>query len=213
MRALPSGDLGFGILLGVIVWVALIVVRLAWTFLTTGLIRTLDRRPYQRTLRARHGDWSWTRSPAIAVPSRSRPRSRSRSRVAGGGPFPMRDLIVFVTAVVIVLTLGVQGPLFPLLVRWAQLPADTAADERDAGADRVVARRPRGAAPNSPRRSASTTRCATRSRARPSSIWPRSRRTVTPRTAPRRARTKEQYTRLRLAAMQVKRETVLRPAR
>ena len=35
VRALPSRDLGFGILLGVIVWLALIVVRLAFTFITT----------------------------------------------------------------------------------------------------------------------------------------------------------------------------------
>jgi CPA1 family monovalent cation:H+ antiporter len=51
--------------------------------------------------------------------------------LASGAPFPDRDLIVFVTSGVIVVTLVVQGLLLPVVVRWARLPADTTvADER-----------------------------------------------------------------------------------
>jgi CPA1 family monovalent cation:H+ antiporter len=46
-----------------------------------------------------------------------------------GGAFTGRGEIVFVTAGVIVLTLLVQGPLLPAVVRWARLPADTAAED------------------------------------------------------------------------------------
>jgi Na+/H+ antiporter len=129
VRDIPSHDVGFGILLGVIVWVALMVVRLMFTFVMTGILRTVDRRPYQRTLRASNralvmnslagfrGGVSL--AAALAIPL----------TVAGGDDFPMRDLIVFVTAVVIVLTIVVQGPLLPAVIRWAHLPEGTESDE------------------------------------------------------------------------------------
>ena len=147
VRGLPSSDLGFGILLGVVVWLALIVVRLAFTFIVTGIIRTVDRRPYQRTLRAStralimnsfagyRGAVSLAAALAIPLDGRSRRR-----------PFPMRDLIVFVTAVVIVLTLAIQGPLLPALIRWARLPAGNEDDERLLAQTEALARRARRAA-------------------------------------------------------------------
>lgn len=46
-----------------------------------------------------------------------------------GSPFPARDDIVLVTAGVILLTLLVQGPLLPAVVRWANLPADHTAKQ------------------------------------------------------------------------------------
>jgi CPA1 family monovalent cation:H+ antiporter len=41
-----------------------------------------------------------------------------------GAPFPDRDLIVFATAGVIAVTLLVQAPLLPAVVRWARLDGD-----------------------------------------------------------------------------------------
>jgi CPA1 family monovalent cation:H+ antiporter len=49
--------------------------------------------------------------------------------LANGAPFPGRDMIVFVTSGVIVVTLVLQGLALPLVVRWARLPADTAIEE------------------------------------------------------------------------------------
>jgi CPA1 family monovalent cation:H+ antiporter len=53
---------------------------------------------------------------ALAVPS----------TVTGGAPFPDRDLIFFVTSVVILVTVVLEGTTLPAVVRWAHLPEDTA---------------------------------------------------------------------------------------
>lgn len=209
VRDLPSRDLGFGLLLGVVVWLALIAVRLVFTFVMTWLIRAIDRRPYQRTLRAPtralvlnafagyRGAVSL--AAALAIPL----------TVEGGAPFPMRDLVVFVTAVVIVLTIAVQGPLLPMLIRWANLPAD---DQRD---ERLLAQR----------ESSRAALDALPELAESLGIDEEVRDKVARETemhlaaleadgdtedGAETARTKEQYVRLRLAAMQVKREAVLK---
>jgi CPA1 family monovalent cation:H+ antiporter len=51
---------------------------------------------------------------------------------------PDRDVIVFVTAGVIILTLLVQGPLLPAVVRWARLPEDTSAGAELHLAERAI---------------------------------------------------------------------------
>jgi NhaP-type Na+/H+ or K+/H+ antiporter len=102
------------------------------------LIRLLDRRPSQRARRMSY-------------------RARVVSAVAGfrgavslaivlsvpveldnGNPFPGRDDIVVVTTGVIVLTLLVQGPLLPAVVRWARLPEDTGLDDELQLAERAL---------------------------------------------------------------------------
>lgn len=49
-----------------------------------------------------------------------------------------RDEIIFVTAGVILLSLLVQGPLLPAVVRWARFPVDHAADEEYELAERAI---------------------------------------------------------------------------
>jgi hypothetical protein len=48
---------------------------------------------------------------------------------SSGAPFPDRDLIVFVTAGVIVVTLVLQGLALPGVLRWARLPRDTSVEQ------------------------------------------------------------------------------------
>jgi monovalent cation/hydrogen antiporter len=48
--------------------------------------------------------------------------------VASGHAFPDRDMIIFVTSGVIVVTLVLQGLLMPVVVRWARLPHDGSVD-------------------------------------------------------------------------------------
>ena len=48
---------------------------------------------------------------------------------------PNRDLIVFVTSGVIAVTLLIQAPLLPRVVRWARLPEDRAAEQERHRAD------------------------------------------------------------------------------
>lgn len=68
---------------------------------------------------------------ALAVPA----------RLASGARFPGRDAIVFVTAGVIVVTLVVQGPALPHVVRWARLPADPAIEQERHLAETVATER------------------------------------------------------------------------
>jgi NhaP-type Na+/H+ or K+/H+ antiporter len=55
-----------------------------------------------------------------------------------GGPFTGRDDIIVVTAGVIVLTLLVQGPILPAVVRWADLPQDASTEDELRLAERAI---------------------------------------------------------------------------
>jgi CPA1 family monovalent cation:H+ antiporter len=121
---------GAGHALAVALTVAAVVVltRLAWVHLTTWLIRTLDRRAVQRTRRASWRartavGWAGFRGAVSLAAALAVPTSLD------GEPFPDRDLIVFTTSVVILLTIIVQGTTLPAVVRWARLPEDTARGE------------------------------------------------------------------------------------
>jgi CPA1 family monovalent cation:H+ antiporter len=102
------------------------------------IIRLLDRRPSQRlrrtTYRARIvsavAGFRGAVSLAIAL---SVPLTTS-----AGEALPGRDEIIFVTAGVIVLTLLVQGPLLPAVVRWARLPDDSALQHELELAERAI---------------------------------------------------------------------------
>jgi Na+/H+ antiporter len=127
-------------LLGVVVavWVGLLVVRFLFQTLSVSLIRLLDRRPSQRARRMSYrarvvsavAGFRGAVSLAIAL---SVPVA-----MENGSPFPGRDDIVFVTTGVIVLTLLVQGPLLPTVVRWARLPEDTGLDDELRLAERAL---------------------------------------------------------------------------
>jgi CPA1 family monovalent cation:H+ antiporter len=128
VRALPSAELGRGAALVAAVSAVIVAVRFGWSFTTPYLLRLLDRRPGQRARRlgARprvvmavagfRGAVSL--AAALAVPQ----------TLKSGAAFPDRNLIVFVTAGVIAVTLLVQAPLLPRVVRWARLPADHEAE-------------------------------------------------------------------------------------
>jgi CPA1 family monovalent cation:H+ antiporter len=65
---------------------------------------------------------------ALAVPTAT----------ASGEPFPGRDVIIFVTAGVIVVTLVVQSLILPFVVHWAHLPPDTKLEEERSLASTVA---------------------------------------------------------------------------
>ena len=80
-------------------------------------------------------------SPACAASSRSRRRWRSRSRPTAASRFPQRDLILFLTFSVILVTLVGQGLLLPAVIRALGL-ANAGRRERHADRDEeFVARR------------------------------------------------------------------------
>lgn len=128
VRGLTSVDLAQGALTVGAVTLVLVAVRIAFLFVSAYTIRALDRRPSQRLRRVSNRSrivsgmagfrGAVSLAAALAVPQ----------LLDSGEPFPQRDLVVFVTAGVIVLTLA-QGLLLPAIVRWARLPADTTLDE------------------------------------------------------------------------------------
>jgi Na+/H+ antiporter len=129
VRGLTSVALTRGLIAVAVVSVVIIGVRIAFLFVATYAIRLLDRRPQQRLRRVSNRArvvsgvagfrGAVSLALALAVPE-----------VLGSGqPFPGRDTIIFVTAGVIVVTLVLQAPLLPGVVRWARLPRDTAVDE------------------------------------------------------------------------------------
>ncbi|WP_448711133.1 Na+/H+ antiporter [Microbacterium profundi] len=120
----------------VAVWVTLLVVRFLFQLLAV---------PFQRI------------GAGAAMPRGLRTRAQIVSTVAGmrgaislaialsvplmtadGVPLDGRDDIVFVTAGVIVLSLLVQGPLLPAVVRWAGFPVDHGEDEEYELAERAI---------------------------------------------------------------------------
>ena len=116
LQASAGGELA---LWGALVSAVVIGVRLAWVFTLPLVLRRVDRRESQRARRialARSGlvlGWAGIRgsvslAAALAIPLRT----------DAGGPFPDRDLIIFLAFVVILVTLIGQGlTLGPLITR------------------------------------------------------------------------------------------------
>jgi monovalent cation/hydrogen antiporter len=127
-RGLTSVDVTRALLAVAGISAVVVGTRFVWMFTTPYVIRALDRRPQQRlrrvgargrTVSAMSGfRGAVSLALALAVPART----------SSGAPFPDRDLIVFVTAGVVAVTL-VQALLLPRVVRWARLPQDTSVDE------------------------------------------------------------------------------------
>lgn len=119
---LRSDGLRHALFLTVTVWVTTLVARFVFIHVSIFLIRLIDRRPYQRTLRTTFRNrlvsvlagfrGAVSMAVALSVPM----------TLADGSAFPSRDVIVVVVAGVVVLSLLVQGVIFPLAVRWAGTP-------------------------------------------------------------------------------------------
>ncbi|MFC4554963.1 Na+/H+ antiporter [Georgenia faecalis] len=135
ITATHAGRLVAGI---VAVWLTLLLVRFGFQMVTVAIIRFLDRRPSQLARRMSHrarvvstvAGFRGAVSLAIAL---SVPTT-----LDDGRPFPGRDEIIVVAAGVIVLTLVIQGPLLPAVVRWARFPEDTTPAEELRLAERAV---------------------------------------------------------------------------
>lgn len=129
MHDIDARDIGRLLLSTVAVWLALIIIRFVFQTISVAVIRVLDRRPSQRGRRMSY-------------------RARIVSSIAGfrgavslaialsvplvlndGTPLPGRDDVIFISAGVIVLTMLVQGPLLPIVVRWARLPEEPEEEE------------------------------------------------------------------------------------
>ncbi|WP_374025534.1 Na+/H+ antiporter [Mycobacterium sp. HNNTM2301] len=101
-----------------------IVSRIVWGEVTTGLIRLIDRRETQRERRAPWRQrfviaWAGFRGAVSLAAALAVPATR-----LNGTPFPDRSLLIFIVTFVILVTVLVQGSTLPAVVRWAKMPDD-----------------------------------------------------------------------------------------
>jgi CPA1 family monovalent cation:H+ antiporter len=107
-------------------------IRLVWFFTMPYLIRLLDRRPEQRLRRVGAQGrlimaWSGMRGAVSLAVALAIPLTTD-----AGEEFPLRDLVIFLTFAVILVTLVLQGLSLPYLIRALHV------DDGGAGADEEV---------------------------------------------------------------------------
>jgi monovalent cation/hydrogen antiporter len=142
LRAVVDGLSGYSaITLGgyaLAVTAVVVGIRLVWFFTVPYLVRAIDRRPVQRTRRvgARWrlvGAWSGMRGAVSLAVALALPFT-----VEGGGSFPKRNLIIFLTFAVIFFTLVGQGLTLPALIHRLGL-SDGGAEAEEETRARLIA--------------------------------------------------------------------------
>jgi CPA1 family monovalent cation:H+ antiporter len=130
VRNIDGTTMAHALVVAITASVVAILTRLVWVHVATWVIRLVDRRAVQRTRRV---DWKartasgWagfrgavSLAAALAVPA----------TLADGTPYAERNLIVFTTVVVILVTILLQGLTLPYVLRWAGIAdGDTARDD------------------------------------------------------------------------------------
>ncbi|WP_405846139.1 Na+/H+ antiporter [Streptomyces sp. NBC_01518] len=124
VRALTSVSLLQATIAALAVSVAVLGTRLLWFYSVPYLVRLLDRRPQQRDRRITAPQrlplaWAGMRGAISLAAALTVPATTAEGRVVG-----QRDAVVFITAVVIVVTLTFLGPTLPAMVRRARFPSD-----------------------------------------------------------------------------------------
>lgn len=133
-RSVMSG-VGYALLVCAVV----IGARFIWMFTTPYVIRAIDRRPRQRELRVGAAEravvaWSGLRGAVSLATALALPRVTD-----AGGPLPGRDLVVFVTFVVVLVTVVGQGLTLPAVIRRLGVVADGREEEHEELLARLVA--------------------------------------------------------------------------
>ncbi|WP_405828498.1 Na+/H+ antiporter [Streptomyces sp. NBC_01176] len=140
VRALTSISLLQATVIAAAVGATVIGARMAWFYTVPYLVRLVDRRSRQRRRRigARQRlplAWAGMRgaislAAALTIPATT----------ADGQPLAQRDAVIFITVVVITVTLAVLGPTLPAVVRRARFTEDSDEAEEEAFAVRQLAR-------------------------------------------------------------------------
>jgi CPA1 family monovalent cation:H+ antiporter len=113
--------------------------RLVWNFTVVYIIRAIDRRPEQRLRRAGWrqrliSSWSGMRGAVSLAAALALPLSTD-----AGTPLPDRDLILFITFALILVTIVGQGLTLPWLIRKLGVQEDGSEEEREELRARLVA--------------------------------------------------------------------------
>ncbi len=134
---------GAGELIGysALVCATVIGVRFVWMFTIPYLIRALDRRPSQVERRGSAaervvGAWAGLRGAVSLAAALALPLQTD-----AGAPLPDRDLILFVTFALILVTVVGQGLTLPLLIRRLGVNEDGTEEEAEEIRGRLVANR------------------------------------------------------------------------
>jgi len=115
----------------VLISIAVILVRILWVFPATYLPRLLfkslrERDPFPAWQSVMIVAWTGMRGVVSLAAALALPLT-----VQNGSPFPGRDLILFLTFVVILATLVVQGLSLPHLIRWLKVEDDGSAEREE----------------------------------------------------------------------------------
>jgi Na+/H+ antiporter len=133
LHALSGHDISIHRLVGYALFISLavILIRLLWVFPAAYLPRLLfktirDRDPYPSWRHVTIIGWTGMRgvvslAAALAIPL----------TIQSGDSFPDRDLILFLTFIVILATLVVQGLSLPLLIRWLGVKDDGSMEKEE----------------------------------------------------------------------------------
>jgi CPA1 family monovalent cation:H+ antiporter len=113
--------------------------RFVWLFTTPYIVRALDRRPQQRERRLGAAArvvvaWSGLRGAVSLATALALPRETD-----AGAALPGRNLIVFVTFVVVLVTVVGQGLTLPMLIRRLGVVADAEEEEHEELVARLTA--------------------------------------------------------------------------
>lgn len=114
-----------------VISLAVILIRILWVFPASYLPRLLFKHirkkdPYPSWRHVTVVAWTGMRGVVSLAAALALPLS-----IRGGDPFPNRDLILFLTFIVILATLVVQGLSLPLLIRWLGIKDDGSADREE----------------------------------------------------------------------------------
>src|SRR5262249_33819095 len=124
-------------LYAVVLWAALNVVRLAWIFPAANMRpllfeKTREREGFPDSREVFIVGWAGLRGSVTMAAALSIPLV-----IAGGTPFPGRDLVIFLAASTIVLTLVINGLTLPMFIRFMGVHGDGSA-EREERAARIA---------------------------------------------------------------------------
>lgn len=113
-----SRAIGYGVWISVLA----LVVRLVWLFSTSTITRVLNKRS-----RIRYQDLTWHSSLVIVYAGMRGVVSLAAAlsipvMISDQIPFPLRNLILFITFVVILVTLVFQGLTLPLFIKFLKIP-------------------------------------------------------------------------------------------
>jgi CPA1 family monovalent cation:H+ antiporter len=118
-----------------------IAIRFVWMFTAPYVVRAVDRRPQQRARRvgARErivGAWSGMRGAVSLAAALALPLETD-----AGAPLPDRDLLLFITFALILVTVVGQGLTLPALIRRLGVQEDGAEEEAEEAHARYTAAR------------------------------------------------------------------------